>query len=319
MSKRSDILKGMFVVEPATVADVPPTTQPKARVPSGAVKSMGVALGSVEQENEQLRQMMAAGAHVVELDPAQCIPSPIRDRFDSEGSEAFEELKASIESSGQEVPILVRPYGNGYQVAYGHRRLRAVAALGLKVKAIVKPLTDAQLIVAQGLENSARQDLSWIEQAVFAAALEHAGHDRQTIMEALSRDKAEISRMISLVETVPSDVLRAIGAAPKTGRPRWLALASIVTERLPAIREVLASDDFKSMGSDARIASLLATANTSAVRAPRTIKLTDRISATVSVGARAAKLAVDDPRFGAWLIDKLPDLVKSFEENHGPK
>ena len=43
-----------------------------------------------------------------------------------------------------------------YQIAYGHRRLRAAIELGRPVRAIVKPLTDEQLVVAQGQENSAR-------------------------------------------------------------------------------------------------------------------------------------------------------------------
>ena len=49
-----------------------------------------------------------------------------------------------------------------YQVAYGHRRVRATAILGIKVRAIVRDLTDAELVIAQGQENNARQDLSFI-------------------------------------------------------------------------------------------------------------------------------------------------------------
>ncbi|WP_438800714.1 hypothetical protein, partial [Acinetobacter baumannii] len=67
-------------------------------------------------------------------------------------------------------------------------------ALGSTVKAVVVNLTDSELVVAQGIENSARQDLSWIERAVFAWRLEHAGIEAREIRAALNTDKTELSR-----------------------------------------------------------------------------------------------------------------------------
>jgi ParB family chromosome partitioning protein len=67
-----------------------------------------------------------------------------------------------------------------YQTAFGHRRVRAARVLARPVKAIVRTLSDDELIIAQGVENSAREDLSFIERAVFALRLENAGVTAQS-------------------------------------------------------------------------------------------------------------------------------------------
>ena len=41
------------------------------------------------------------------------------------GEEGLDALALSIKEKGQEVPIKVRPNGNGYEIIYGHRRAEA--------------------------------------------------------------------------------------------------------------------------------------------------------------------------------------------------
>lgn len=343
MSKRADLLKGMFSVTPAadpavaraetagigapasggagpgspgadTASGVPSPAMARPRTQAGAVKSMGLALGSIESENERLRALLATGAQVVEIDPEFIAEAPVRDRFEAADPAAFEALKASIAAHGQEVPILVRPVGARFQVAYGHRRLAACRDLGLKVRAVVRPLTDLELVLAQGLENSARHDLTWIERACFARALEAAGYERSVIQEALSTDKTELSRMISTANAVPDDVLRAIGPAPKTGRPRWMAFAAALPERLPAVRATMAGEDFAGLDSDARVVLLTSVGKVIPASPGGVILLSDTASASVRATPKAVRLTLDHPRFGAWLAERLPDLFKSFEE-----
>ena len=112
-----------------------------------------------------------------------------------------------------------------YQVAFGHRRLRAASELGRPVRAVVKQLSDRDLVIAQGQENSARADLSFVERARFARSLEESGYDRETIITALSVDKTTVSRMISVATRIPADIVDAIGPAPGTGRDRWIELS----------------------------------------------------------------------------------------------
>jgi ParB family chromosome partitioning protein len=101
---------------------------------------------------------------------------------------SYRALRGSIAVMGQTSPVLVRPHletPGRYQVAFGHRRLRAVAELRRPVCCIVEPLTDRDrdLVIAQGQENSARPNLSFIERGRFAQALKSAGYERETILQ----------------------------------------------------------------------------------------------------------------------------------------
>ena len=92
------------------------------------------------------------------------------------------------------------------------------------MKAIVRQLTDEEVVVAQGRENLDRADLSFIERALFARRLEDSGYERSVIMAALSTDKSDLSRYIAIARRVPEELARQIGPAMKAGRARWAAL-----------------------------------------------------------------------------------------------
>jgi len=248
MSKRKDQLRSLFGggdQAPETKSAIPPAPQmpagdPVRRSTSGAIKAMGLSLGSLGQEVEEarrLRNSLDAADRVVDLDPSKIEHSPFRDRLTSvlAPDELFEPLKQSLLEHGQQVPILVRPHPdsakaeNGlYQAAYGHRRIEAARQLGLTVKAVVRTLSDVDLVTAQGRENGERRDLSFIERVVFAATLSDAGFPRQTIMAALGVDKTELSRLLQVAEAVPRHIADHIGPAPKIGRPRWMALSELL-------------------------------------------------------------------------------------------
>ncbi len=144
-----------------------------------------------------------------------------------------------------------------YQVAYGHRRLAALKAIGRPVKAIVRDLSDEDLIVAQGKENLERKDLSFIERALFAARLEAHGIERQALMAALSVHKGNLSTMIAVANSLPEDLIQAIGPAPKVGRPRWEQLSQLLQETPGHWKERVDMELLFRLDSDARFALLL--------------------------------------------------------------
>ncbi len=235
------------------------------RAPSPAFSSRG-AFGAVSRTIDDLaaradaaralEARLATGAVVVELDPATIDRSFIPDRMETD-DESYRSLRASIAATGQASPILVRPHPSDpgrYQVAFGHRRLRAAADLGRPARCIVKPLSDRELVIAQGQENSARADLSFIERGRFAHALEEAGYDRETIMQALSIDKTTLSRLVAVASRLPTDIVDAVGPAPSAGRDRWMLLATVYAERAVArpVDPLLESPEFLAAVSDAR-------------------------------------------------------------------
>ena len=165
-----------------------------ARSSSGAVKAMGLSLSSMTREVEDaraIRESLAKGERVIEVEPHLIDPSIVRDRLslEDDGDEDFSALVDSVRENGQQVPVLLRPHPteNGrFQVAYGHRRVRAANRLKRPVQAIVRTLSDDDLVLAQGKENTERRNLSFIERAFFADALMRHGFDRSVVQRALS-------------------------------------------------------------------------------------------------------------------------------------
>lgn len=324
MSKRSDTIRSLFLTTP----EVPLSADNKAaaRVASGPVRSMRESFSGIEKENELLRQQMASGSLVLEIDPNLIDPSPLSDRFvDSDGA-SFEALKNSINQQGQEVPVLVRlhPEVPGrYQTAYGHRRIRASRELGRSVRAIVKTMSDRELVVAQGVENSARQDLSFIERAFFAMRLEDAGHSRSIIQEALSIDRAEASKLLSVARSIPSEIVTAIGRSPRAGRGRWQSLAQQLKQPGPLrlAKAAIARKGFQVLDSDRRFVTVLNAASSSQAASDRRVFQIEAKGglaiAKVEQGRGATRLTFDESEgaeFATHLIERLPELFEAFRK-----
>jgi ParB family transcriptional regulator, chromosome partitioning protein len=304
-----------------------PAGEPPPRMTAGPVRAMGLTLDRLELERKSLEDALAAGGAIVEIAPELVEASFAADRFADAADPDFERLKQSIAENGQEVPVLIRPLPDRpgyYQSAYGHRRVRACRALGIPVRALIKPLTDAQLVMAQGLENAARVDLSFIEKATFALGLETRHFDRPTIMAALATDKTELSKMIAAASALPPALVRAIGPAPKAGRRRWLQLAERLGDREARARvEAVAADvSFAALPTDARFTlaldAALASPAQKALDAPlRTIVKSNEGQALASIEETDARLSlVMDRRqnrgFADYLVRQLPELFAAF-------
>lgn len=262
--KRRDELKALFTSKPGAAGGQGPSVAPETksvepvssaaaepqRAASGAVRAMGLSLGSLAREAEEarnLRQALEEGERIIELDCAVVEASFIEDRFSrGEADSGFAALLDSIRESGQQVPILVRPHPGKpgqFQTAYGHRRLAAVRSLGRKVRAIVRALSDDELVLAQGKENAERRDLTFIERAFFAKALVQRGFARKVVEDALGVQKSEVSRLLQVADSVPIQFAHAVGPAPKAGRERWMALGAFFAKESAG---VIADDEIHS-------------------------------------------------------------------------
>ena len=180
------------------------------------------AIGAVSQSIEALK-----ARSLLDIEPALIDAGGLVDRLDGDDTEDAA-LMASIQAYGQQVPVMVRPHPTEpgrYQIVYGRRRVLAMRTLGKPVKALVRALDDSALVMAQGQENSARKNLSFIEKANFAAQMREAEYDRKAMCDALSIDKTVISRMLLVVDRLGDTLIQAIGSAPAVGRDRWAQLA----------------------------------------------------------------------------------------------
>ena len=292
--------------------------------PAGAVKTMGMGLdrlSSEAAEARRLREEMASLEITQSLDPGLVSPSIVPDRIASTDDAKYAELKASIQLSGQQIPIIVRPHpeeAGHYQIACGHRRWGIASELGIPVKAIVRQLTDAEMMILQGQENGPREDLTFIERARFALRMEQRQIDRDTISAALSVDKPEVSRLISVAQTVGEDLILAIGRAPKIGRPRWLKLVAGLEQDGAKARaeDALTSASLEGSDSDKRFAVVMnAVGSASKVAKRRLTKVPAQADrpAWIEREGSAVRLVSGNDRFAEFLQRRLPELLKEFE------
>lgn len=227
---RKNLLKGLMegAGAPERKSAAPGAAEPDQASAARAPRPRTGAIGAVSQSIAALKARA-----VVDLDPDLVDPGAVADRLEPDAT-AHRELVASIRDHGQQVPVLVRPHPEvegRYEIVYGRRRLAALRELGEPVRALVRDLDDRQAVLAQGQENSARRDLTFIEKANFARQLRDAGYDRKVVCDALNTDKTLISRLLSVADRVPTEVIEAIGPAPGIGRDRWLALAELAVAR----------------------------------------------------------------------------------------
>lgn len=289
----------------------------------GASKSI---LNSIDEMAARADRLLE-GQTVVELDPDLIDASFVRDRIGDDEQE-FEELLSAIRERGQDSPILVRPHpkdSGRYMVVFGHRRLRAAKALGIRVRAVVKDLKDSDHLVAQGQENSARANLSFFEKAMFASEIArlHFDGDNAIVLSALSVDRATLSKMLA-VASMPRELLDAVGAAKGIGRDRWYELKTLL-ERSANLERALAflkTEEFTTKAGDDRFNVLLAHVKASGrsipsrqVRASKWISEDRSVAVDLKSDGRIFTLALkakDAVGFGDFLSENLTDLYKAY-------
>lgn len=300
----------------------------RARVGAGVIGATQRSLAELREERDRLQSLVDAGGGS-ELDPSLIDPSPFPDRLPDDSDADFEALKKLISEDGQKVPIQVRRHpslADRYQVVYGHRRWRATLDLGIKVKATVVALSDSELVVAQGIENAVRQDLSWIERALFVWRMDEAGIKARDIRASLSIDDPELARLRAVCRALPVDVIQAIGRAAKVGRPRWVALAAAVGEdplALGRVRKTLSDDKVSTLPSDDRFKLVLGAVKKPPPRSHSEVDLCNpsgKVVGKATFGNGDIKLSVSDKHasgFSAFLEEELPGLMGRFFAREG--
>ncbi|AIC29734.1 plasmid partitioning protein RepB 1 (plasmid) [Rhizobium etli bv. mimosae str. IE4771] len=311
-----------------------PAPVPGNRVGAGVIGAAHRAIDDIRTERDRLKAIVESGGGAVrELDPSLIDPSPYPDRLPDDDATNFEVFKRSIETEGQKVPVQVRKHPSSpgrYQIVYGHRRWLAAMQLKRSVRALEVEISDLDLVLAQGIENAGRQDLTWIERALFASRMDEAGIKPRHIYAALSIEDAELARMRNVYRVVPADIIEAIGRAPKIGRPRWLDLAKTVAgdpDTLDAIRAALDRKGSAAETSDQRFQRALNAIKPAPTGRREPTPITDNSgtklgalsisSKEVRISAEGA-LGIEFLKFVEAEIPALTERFASLRENEKP-
>lgn len=330
MSRRKSAVSIFGDVAETPAADERPVEAPRDPSPKPKRRRASVigaterTFSDIREERERLLKAVAETQGVVSLDPTAIDPSPVADRLPDDDDAAFEALKETLRTEGQKLPILVRPHptaSDRYQIVFGHRRTRALREIGQPVRAQVIDYSDRDLLVAQGIENANRQDLTWIEKALFASRMASAGLKPRDVIAALGVDHSELSKYRAVTNALPPDVLEAIGRSPKAGRPRWRELSAAVKgeDEVERIRNAVTSEKARSRSSDDRFALALAAVteprDEGRTRKPRPEQPIGRIG-TASFGHSDVRIALRGEHaegFKAFLAKELDALVERYE------
>ena len=176
----------------ATQAEAAPaaeTAPAHRRKPPALGRGLGALLGEVRREEPVFASANGAtiqsGLTTLAISAIEPHPEQPRRRFDEA---ALEELAASIAQRGVIQPVIVRPLGPGrYQLVAGERRWRAAQKARLhEIPALVRDLTEREVMALALIENLQRQDLNPVEEA--------RAYDRLANGEGMTQ--AEIARMV---------------------------------------------------------------------------------------------------------------------------
>ena len=321
---RKNIFESVMRDDPVAEQAVQPVENVTRRF--GAAKSLSASIDELAKQASQKLD----GEAIVELDPALLDVSFVADRLPDINDEEYCELREAVRERGQDSPILVRPHpetSGRYMIVFGHRRVRVAQELGIKVKAVIKPLADLEHILSQGQENSARANLSFIERVFFASRLEALGFEREAIQAALTVDYQTLSKMLTIPKAIPEHILLAIGPAKGIGRDRWLELRKLIEipGKRDAAEELLTTSAFEEASSVDRFEQLYGYLKggkqkkpvTKAARRPgASWTATDKsVSVVIKQNGKSATLALsaaNGPRFADWLSRNLDQLYESF-------
>lgn len=317
MSKRSTTMAAA-IARMTAASEV--ATASKSEAPS--LRHIAGAFDTLQRRAEQA----TSGVMVVEIAPDLIDPSPYADRMVDGQEEEDVSLREKIETDGQLVPILVRPNPNDsarYQVAFGHRRLRACRALKRNVRAVVREMTDRELVTAQARENIERLDLTFFELARFALRLKNSGYDKKDIPSILGLDRTEVSRMLTAGAAIPDDLADVLGRLPGIGRGRFLELAALFVE-LPHLAEAIRAENAKSplagispmarVTAVTRIAGQLKNTPEIEVESGATLVHGTKTYARMIRTRKGMKVDIADRQFADFVETRLPDLLKQFAQ-----
>ncbi|MGY3481988.1 ParB/RepB/Spo0J family partition protein [Staphylococcus cohnii] len=149
-------------------------------------------------------------AHVKEIAINSIKPNPYQPRktFDQE---RLEDLAESIKLHGILQPIVLRKTISGYNIVVGERRYRASKLAGsTTIPAIVKVLSDEDMMELAVIENLQREDLNAIEEAEsYRKLMDDLGLTQQEVAQRLSKSRPYIANMLRLLQ-LPKEITQMV-------------------------------------------------------------------------------------------------------------
>lgn len=151
-------------------------------------------------KSEDQRITKTKDEQIKQIDISDIKPNPYQPRK-TFGENHLNDLADSIKQYGILQPIVLRKTVQGYYIVVGERRFRASKIAGLKyVSAIIKDLTDEDMMELAVIENLQREDLNAIEEAEsYQRLMTDLKITQQEVAKRLSKSRPYIANMLRLL------------------------------------------------------------------------------------------------------------------------
>ncbi|MBC3087527.1 MAG: ParB/RepB/Spo0J family partition protein [Staphylococcus capitis] len=144
-------------------------------------------------------------------------PNPYQPRktFDED---KLQDLAKSIQQHGILQPIVIRETIQGYYIVVGERRFRASQIVGLEsIPAIVKKLSDEDMMELAIIENLQREDLNAIEEAEsYKKLMSDLEITQQEVARRLGKSRPYIANMLRLLH-LPTVIMKMVREGELSG------------------------------------------------------------------------------------------------------
>jgi ParB family chromosome partitioning protein len=196
-------------------------------------RGLGALLGDMIDEQTE------GDLPVREVELKRVRPNPFQPRREFD-STALAELQASIRENGLLQPLVVRVAADGFELVAGERRLRALS--GLKhdtAPAIVRELSDEQMLLLALVENLQREELNAIEEAIaYQQLIDGFGLTQSQVANRVGRNRSTVANSLRLL-TLPQEVQDMVGSGTlSAGHARAVLSLESSTDRIRLANEI---------------------------------------------------------------------------------
>lgn len=200
------------------ISAAPASPGGSAKRKSGLGRGLGALMGETRREEpvaatpskkEDKSTTAADGMALLAIAKIEPHPHQPRKHFDDE---ALEELAASIAQRGVIQPIIVRKVREGrYQLVAGERRWRAAQRAQLhEIPALVRDLSDRDVMALALIENLQREDLNPIEEArAYNLLAEEEGLTQADIARMVDKSRSHVANLQRLL-VLPEPVIAMV-------------------------------------------------------------------------------------------------------------
>ena len=162
----------------------------------GSKEKLGRGLDALWFDNSTSDGTSTIQLRISEIEPNRAQP---RRRFDEN---SLAELADSIRQHGVLQPLMVRPLASGgYQIIAGERRWRACRMANItEVPAIVREMTDQEVMEIALIENLQREDLNVMEEAAgYQCLMDQYGMTQEQIAARVGKSRPVVANALRLL------------------------------------------------------------------------------------------------------------------------